>query len=617
MSGPADLGALTLPQQLRHWARVRPDAVALRQKDYGIWEPYTWARYEAAARHFGLGLVKLGLPRGGHCAIISENRKEWVFAQLGCGMVGAVTVGVYPTSPAAEVEYLLQASDARVVVCEDQEQLDKVLEVRPRLPMLTHLVVIDPRGLRHYHVDDLLTFEEVAALGQAFEHERPRVVEECLDRQSMDDVALMIFTSGSTGRPKAAMISYGNIAAMAAGTDAIYRCTPADSTVSYLPLCHVAEQIYTVYLPLRAGSVVNFAESLRTVPGDLREIAPTLFLGVPRIWEKLHASIEIKIRETGGLRRRLYERALAATLPFADVPRERWSVAQRLVHAAWYWVVLRALNNFIGLRRCRLALSGAAPIAPDMLRFFRALGVPIREGYGMTETAGVVTVQRSAASPVGTVGAPIPGVEVRLADDGELLVRGPTVFKGYYRNEAATREVIDPEGWLHTGDVAVVVPGPEGDEIRIVDRKKDIMITAGGKNITPSEIENALKFSAYVKEAIVVADRRPFVAALIQIDHDTVGKWAEEHGIAYTHFRSLAEHPRVRELVQAEVDRVNARMPQVQQVRRFHLLTKELDHDDGEVTATMKIKRKSIAQKYADAIEAMYGTGRPTEKETA
>jgi len=612
VTGAGDVGSMPLPQQLRHWAQVRGDAVALRQKDFGIWEPLTWAQYEQAARHFGLGLVKLGLPDGGHCAIISENRKEWVFTQLGCGLVGAVTVGVYPTSPAPEVEYLLQASDAGIVVCEDQEQLDKVLAVRQRLPLLSHLVVIDPRGLRHYDVDNLLTFEEVSALGAAYEHERPRVVEDRLARQTMEDTALMIFTSGSTGRPKAAMLSYGNIAAMAAGTDAVYRCTPEDSTVSYLPLCHVAEQIYTVHLPLRAGAVVNFAESLRTVQSDLREIAPTLFLGVPRIWEKLHASIEIKMRETGGVRRRLYERALTATLPFADLPPQRWSWRQRLTHRLWTLLVLRALNNFIGLRRCRLALSGAAPIAPEMLRFFRALGVPIREGYGMTETAGVVTVQRSAASPVGTVGAAVPGVELRIADDGELLVRGPTVFKGYYRNEVATREAVDTEGWLHTGDVAVAV----GDEIRIIDRKKDIMITAGGKNITPSEIENALKFSAYIKEAIVVADRRPFVAALIQIDFDTVGKWAEEHGLGYTHFRSLAEHERVRQLVQAEIDRVNARMPQVQHVRKFHLLTKELDHDDGEVTATMKVKRRSIAEKYAEAIESLYG-GRAPHKEPA
>ena len=318
MSADVDVGSLTLPQQLRHWASVRPGAVALRQKDHGIWEPITWAAYEQAARHFGLGLLALGLPAGGHCAIISENRKEWVYAQLGCGMVGAVPVGIYPTSPAAEVEYLLQASDACVVVCEDQEQLDKVLEVQARLPALRALVVVDPRGLRRYEVQGLHTFEQVCALGARHEVAHPGLVSACLGRQTMDDIALMVFTSGSTGRPKAAMLSYGNVGAMAAGADAVYRCTHEDSTVSYLPLCHVAEQIYSVDLPLRCAFVVNFAESLRTVQSDLREIAPTLFLGVPRIWEKLHASIEIKMRESGGLRQRLYRRALAATLPLAD-----------------------------------------------------------------------------------------------------------------------------------------------------------------------------------------------------------------------------------------------------------------------------------------------------------
>jgi long-chain acyl-CoA synthetase len=593
----------TLPQKLRYWAEHLPHEVALRQKDFGIWEPYTWAEYERRARHFGLGLSKLGLAQGGHSAIISENRKEWVFAQLGHGMVGAVTVGVYPTSPAAEIEYLLEASDASVIICEDQEQIDKVLEVRERLPKLTHLVVIDPKGLRHYKVENLYTFEEVTALGAVFEREQPRLVEERLARQTEDDIALMIFTSGSTGRPKAAMISYGNINAMASGMNSIYQCTPADSMVSYLPLCHVAEQIFTIYLPLLSGAVVSFAESLRTVQSDLREIAPTIFLGVPRIWEKLHASIEIKIREAGGFRRKLYQRSVAAVSPFAGNAREQWTSWQRLSFAFWYWVILRALNNFIGLRECRLALSGAAPIAPEMMHFFRCLGVPIREGWGMTETAGVATVQRSMASPVGTVGEPIPGVEVRIVPDGELLVRGPTVFKGYYRNEAATREAIDADGWLHTGDVARMV----GNEVKIIDRKKDIMITAGGKNITPSEIENALKFSPYVKEAIIVADKRRFVAALIQIDYETVGKWAEEQGFGYTHFRSLAEHARVRELIQEEVAVVNARMPQVQHVRKFHLLVKELDHDDGEVTASMKVKRGSIMEKYGEVIEAMYG----------
>ena len=607
-----DVTTLTLPQQLRYWARTCPKQVALRQKDYGIWEEVSWSEYEQQARWFGLGLMALGLQQRAHCAIICDNRKEWVFAQLGCGLVGAVTVGIYSTSPAPEIEYLLATADASVVVCEDQEQLDKVLEVRARLPKLKHLVLIDPRGVRHYQVDGLSTFEDVVAQGKSYEAKHPGLVEDRLQQQAMDDIALMIFTSGSTGRPKAAMISYGNISAMAAGSDAIYQCTPSDSTVSYLPLCHVAEQIYTVCLPLRSGMVVNFAESLRTVQGDLREIGPTIFLGVPRIWEKFHAAIEIKVHEAGGLRRQLYERAMATVKPLAEVPQAQWSWRQQLGYWFWYFLLLRALNNYIGLRKCRIAISGSAPISPDMLRFFRTLGVSIREGYGMTETAGLVTLQRGTDSPLGTVGSALPGITLKIAPDGELLIRGASIFKGYYGNEEATRQAIDGEGWLQTGDVALAV----GDEIRIVDRKKDIMITAGGKNISPNEIENALKFSPYIKEAIIIADRRAFVTALIQIEFETVGKWAEEQGLAYTHFRSLTELARVRELIQVEVDRVNARMPQVQQVRKFCLLKKELDHDDGEVTATMKVKRKSIAEKFSALIEGMYGRSATQEEPT-
>jgi len=602
---PSELPAphgLALPAQLRHWACTERDTVALRQKEFGIWIPISWGGYEEAARHFGLGLQAAGLPTGGHCAIISENRKEWVFAQLGCGMVGGVAVGIYPTSPADEVRYLLEASDADMVLCEDQEQLDKVLTISHRLPRLKKPIVIDAKGLRRYNSADWISFDDICALGRAYEAQHPQFIAQCLARQSMSDTALMIFTSGSTGKPKPAMLSYGNISAMAAGTDTIFQCTPTDSSVSYLPLCHVAEQIYSVYLPLRCGTVVNFAESLRTVQSDLREIAPTLFLGVPRIWEKLHASIEIKIRETGRLRRWLYMRALAFSLALADRPRKDWSISERLLSKLFYFTVLRSLCNFTGLRRCRLALSGAAPIAPQVLRFFRALGVPVREAYGMTETAGIATVQRSSTSAIGSVGQPVPGVELRLAADGELLVRGATVFKGYYRNPEASRDAIDAEGWLHTGDVAQF----NGQEVSIVDRKKDIMITAGGKNISPSEIENSLRFSSYIKEAIVIADRRAYVTALLQIDFETVGQWAETRGLAYTHFRSLAEHAVVRRLIQDEVNKVNNTMPHVQHVRRFHLLLKELDHDDGEVTATMKIKRGSIAQKYLAEIETLY-----------
>jgi long-chain acyl-CoA synthetase len=599
---------LTLPQKLRHWARARPDAVALRQKDFGIWNPVTWAGYHAAAREFGLGLMALGLPAGAHVAILSENRTEWVYAQLGAGMAGMVPVGIYPTSPADEIAYLLEAADVQAVVCEDQEQLDKVLAVLPSLVQLKQLIVIDPKGLRSYRDTAWLAFDAVRQRGREHEAKLGSEIDARLDAQRPDATALMIFTSGSTGRPKAAMISYGNINAMAEGSQRVFDCSETDSMLSYLPLCHVAEQIFTVHLPLAAGCVVNFAESLRTVQSDLREIAPTIFLGVPRIWEKMHASISIKIRESSRWKWALFDAAFRGVESFGAKPRDQWSVGQKLRYAVWHVLVFRALCNFIGLRLCRRALSGAAPISPELLAFFRTLGVPITEGYGMTESSGLATVQRTTSSPLGTVGAPIEGLEARIADDGELLLRGPTVFQGYYRNAQGTSDAIDAEGWLHTGDVAqwVELPGRPA-EIRIVDRKKDIMITAGGKNITPSEIENLLKFSSYIKEAIVVADRRPFVTALIQIDADSVGKWAEEQGLPYTNFRSLAEHPRVRDLVQQEVERANARMPQVQHVRRFHLLTKELDHDDGEVTATLKVKRASIAKKYEAEIEALYG----------
>ncbi|MBM3363007.1 MAG: long-chain fatty acid--CoA ligase [Betaproteobacteria bacterium] len=604
-----DFDHLTLPHKLQHWARERPQGIALRQKDFGIWSPITWQHYETQARHFGIGLMALGMDEQARVAIISENRCEWVYSQIGCGMAALVTVGIYPTSPAAEVAYLLKAADVAAVVCEDQEQLDKVVEALEGLEQAPLLIVIDPKGLRHYTGLSWHSFAAVCEMGRqaaAALHDQQRAR---LARQTPQDVALMIFTSGSTGRPKAAMITYSNITAMAMGAQNFYHCDGRDAMLSYLPLCHVAEQIFTISLPMQSGALVNFAESLRTVQTDLREIAPTVFLGVPRIWEKMHASIVLKMREARPIQRWLFDRAFVAVNGFASKPRSGWTLAQKMHYALWYFLVFRALCNFLGLRKCRRAMSGAAPVSPDLLRFFRIMGVQITEGYGMTETAGIATLQRDSASPLGTVGEPLAGLEVRIAEDGELLLRGPTVFKGYFRNPQASAEAIDAQGWLHTGDMAqwVATPDlPQGREIKIVDRKKDIMITAGGKNISPSEIENMLKFSGFIKEAIIVADKRHFVSALIQIDPETVGKWAEEKSITYTNFKSLAEHPEVRDLVAGEVDGVNRRMPQVQHVRKFHLLTKELDHDDGEVTATMKIRRQNIARVYAEEIEALY-----------
>ena len=593
---------LTLPQMLRERARTDAQRIAIRQKDFGIWKPFTWAQYHQRASHFGLGLKALGLPAGGHVGVISENRIEWVLAQMGAGLVGAVTVGVYPTSPTNEVAYAVGHADIEIMVCEDQEQTDKLLAALPDLPRLKKIVVMETKGLRSFAPEVrqfITTFDEVEQLGAASGQQA--IIDDALARQRLDDVGLMIYTSGSTGKPKGAMISYRNIRGVVPGIVDRLELSRETTHLSYLPLCHVAEQMLTSFVPVYIGSQVNFGESIRTVQEDLREVAPTMFLGVPRIWEKLHAAIHIKLQETGGLRRALFHKAYNACKPLAEKPRSAWSAADKLTFAANYWLVFRALQNFIGLRNAHVALTGAAPIPPDVVRFFRVLGVPLIEVYGLTESTGMVTGHRLDHVVVGTVGVPTLGVEHRIADNGELQIKGDMVFAGYYKNpEATASSIID--GWLHTGDVV----REEQGQIKIVDRLKDIMITAGGKNLTPSEIENTMKGSPFIKECIIVAEARKFVGALVMIDYETVGKWAEARRIPFTHFRSLVEHPEVRSLIDAEINQGNQRLAQVSQIRKFHLLTKELDHDDGEVTATMKVRRSSIYKTYAAEIEALY-----------
>ncbi len=597
-----NLPELTLPQMLRQRAQRDAQRVAIRQKDFGIWKPITWAQYYQRACHFGQGLQQLGLPAGGHVGVIAENRIEWVLAQMGAGLVGAITVGVYPTSPSPEVAYVVGHADIDIMVCEDQEQTDKVLEALDQLPRLQKIIVMETKGLRSFapaHRALITTFDEVERLGAGV-HSQARI-DEVLARQTLDDIGLMIYTSGSTGKPKGAMVSWRNMRGVSPGIIERLRLDARTTHLSYLPLCHVAEQMLTTFCPIYLGSQVNFGESIRTVQEDLREVAPTMFLGVPRIWEKLHSAITIKMQETGALRRALYQRALAGCAPLAEKPRSQWTMLERLRHAAHYWLVLRALQNFIGLRDARVALTGAAPIAPDVVRFFRTLGVPLVEVYGLTESTGMVTGHDLDQVHVGTVGPVTQGVAYRIADNGEFQIQGEMVFAGYYKNPEATAQSIQ-DGWLHTGDVVRETDG----QLQIVDRLKDIMITAGGKNLTPSEIENTMKASPYIKECVIVAEGRKFVGALVMIDYETVGKWAEARRIAFTHFRSLVETPAVRQLIDAEIAGGNARLAQVAQIRKFHLLTKELDHDDGEVTATMKVRRSSIYKTYASEIEALY-----------
>ena len=591
----------TLPQMLRENARRSPDRVAIRQKEFGIWNPSTWQRYYQRACHVGLGFRALGLDEGGHVAILSENRIEWVLAQLGANIVDGIAVGVYPTSPSNEVAYVLAHSESEVIVCEDQEQVDRVLERRDELPKLRRIIVIETKGIRDYPPDQVMSFDALEALGADFETSHTGLVDTTIHGQTLAQIGLIIYTSGSTGKPKGAMLSYKNIRAQAIASVDRLSLSRDESLLSYLPLCHVAEQMTTVMVPVYLGSLVNFGESIRTVQEDLREVAPSMFLGVPRIWEKLHSSIHIKLLEAGRIRRALFERAYAACEPFAEKNPGDRTLSEKIRFGLSYWLVFRALQNFIGLRNTRIAMTGAAPISSAIVHFFRTIGVPLIEVYGLTESSGIALGQVLSDLRVGTVGHGIALMDARLGDSDELLLRGDTVFAGYYRNDEATNVAIR-DGWLHTGDVAEFKDG----HFRIVDRLKDIMITAGGKNLSPSEIENTVKASPFIKECIVIGEARKYVSALIQIDYDLAGKWAEEKGVAYTNFKNLTENESLRDLIQSEIDTANKQLAQVSQIRKFHLLTKELDHDDDEVTATMKVRRANVQKKYVLEIEGLY-----------
>jgi len=596
------LPPLTLAQMLREQARVRPEQVAVRQKDFGLWNPTTWQEYYGLSRNFGMALLSAGLGPGSRLGVLSENRIEWVIAQMGASIVSAVCVGVYATSPSPEVAYVVGHADVEAIVVEDQEQADKIFAALDELPRIKKIIVIDMRGMRDYQSDLLISFKDFQQLGRAYEEANANLADTLLDKQDLEQEALMVYTSGSTGKPKGAIITYRNIRAGAWAAIERLKIGQHSSELSYLPLCHVAEQFMTNFGPIYAGAMINFGESIRTVQQDLREIAPTYFLGVPRIWEKLHSEIVLKINEAGGFRKKIFDLAMKTCAPIRAESPVSWRFTDKIKLNFYYWIVFRALKNYMGLRKVEIAASGAAPIAPKVFEFFRTVGVPIVEGYGATELSGLVTAHDLSDVIPGTVGIPAQIAEVKLSEQGEILVKGDLVFKGYYKNQQATRDAI-VDGWYHTGDVGIWV---DGNKLKIVDRMKDIIITAGGKNLSPSEIENAMKASHFIKECIVIGDLRKYVSALIMIDLDSVSSWAEENKMAFTTFKSLAENPAVFDLIQGEVERANKGLAPVGNVSKFHLLTKELDHDDDEVTATMKIRRSKIYERYQAEIDAMY-----------
>ena len=597
-------GQDTLPRLFRHVVRERGDRVAMREKELGIWRGITWREYGERAKHVGLGLVALGLRPRDVVSIIADNMPEWLYTDLGVMSVAGVPNGIYTTDSAKQVEYIVNDSGTRFFFAQNEEQLDKILEVRARCPALVKIFVYDMDGLHGFRDEQVMPFAELLALGERYDREHPGAFDRMVDIARAEDLAILVYTSGTTGPPKGAMLSHRNILFQLAYADFITPLGEGDQQLSFLPLCHVAERTFTVFNPLYTGATVNFAESIDTVPENIREVAPALFFAVPRIWEKFYSGVALRMRDATWLGRISYEVALRVGLAIADrrIAGQAPALWQRLAFRVADFLVLDNVKRSIGLHRARGAATGAAPIAPELIRWYLALGINMIEVYGQTENTGLATAMPPDRMKLGSVGVARPGTEVRLSPEGEILLKGPHVFMGYYGKPEKTAETI-VDGWLHTGDVGTI---DADGYVRITDRMKDIIITAGGKNVTPSEIENQLKFSPYISDAVVIGDRRRYLSCLVMIDHETVAQYAQEQNVPFSNFTSLCRAPEVQELIRGEIERVNKQLARVETIKTFRLIEQLLTPEDEELTPTMKLKRAYVNVKYKDLIEGMY-----------
>ncbi|MGH6980891.1 MAG: AMP-dependent synthetase/ligase, partial [Stellaceae bacterium] len=528
--------------------RDRDAKIAMTHKEHGIWKSITWAEYGRMARLTGLGLCALGLQPGELATILSESIPEWLFADMGVLGAGGISVGIYPTSSRDQVAYILNDSGAVYLFVEDEEQLDKYLERRDQLPNIRKVIVLDMEGLRTFRDPMVMSFDDLLALGEAHGAANPLLWDERVASSDPDRAAIFVYTSGTTGPPKGAMLSHRNILFAIERFAEAVETNDRDQTLAFLPLCHMAERTMTAFRPLGYGGIVNFAESPDTVLENLREISPTVFFAVPRIWEKLHSLVVVTLMDATGFERVAYRQAMKIGYAVAEITLDHRPVPAWL--RALHWLVsvtvLRNVKKLTGLDQARLIGSGAAPISPDVLRWFIALGIPMIELYGQTECSGLATAMSPRDIKLGTVGKPLQETELRISPDSEILIRGPHVFLGYHNKPERTRDAIDADGWLHTGDVGLI---DNQGFLKITDRKSDIIITSGGKNITPTEIENKIKFSPYVTDAVVIGDRRNFITCLVMIDHDNVAKFAQDKKINFTDYKSLTNLPEVKALI--------------------------------------------------------------------
>ena len=600
----------TLPEMFWNGVAKRGEQTLFRQKRFGLWQTLSWRAVGEIVREAGMGLLELGFAVGETASVLGNTRQEWLFSDLAVLSCGGISSGIYPTDAASQVEYLMQDSNSVILFAEDDEQLDKVLEVRGRLPALRLIVVWDMSGLRDLDDQQVISFAALRELGRVRQTRQGRTAAEAEFRARVvsrqpEELAILIYTSGTTGRPKGAMLSHRNILQQLRGLNRVIAQNESDERMCFLPLCHVAERSGGAYFSIYTGTKLNFVENPETIPENVREIAPTVFFAVPRVWEKFYSGVSIGLQESNAFEQWAYKMAIGIGLEKVRRYEVGETIGDGLNFAHWLARVL-VLNNvrkLIGIHRSRLLITAAAPISPDLVRWYLALGVPMLEVWGMTETGGAATAMPIERIKPGSIGVAGTMNELKLSVEGELMVRGPNVFMGYLNQPEKTAETIDAEGWLHTGDVGTV---DEEGFYRISDRLKDIIITAGGKNITPSELENQIKFSPYVTDAVVIGDQRPYLVCLIMIDHENVEKYAQDNDVPFSNYVSLTRAVEVQKLIEGEIERVNRQFARVEQIKRFRLIENKLGAEDEELTPTMKLKPKLVSRKYAELIESMY-----------
>ena len=599
----------TFPKLVRDNARRLGSKVAIREKDFGIWQPYTWSQYFEQARLIALGLASLGFARGDRVAIVGDNRPQLYWAVMAAQALGGVPVPIYQDSIEKEMEYIIEHAEARFAVVEDQEQVDKLLAVRVRCRHLQHVVYDDPRGMRAYSEPGLVSLAELAEIGKKFEVCHPTHFDDEVARGAADDVAIICYTSGTTGAPKGAMLSHRNLIVTARNAARFEGLREDEEVLSYLPMAWVGDHVFSYAQAIVAGFAINCPESAATVLADLKEIAPTYFFGPPRIWESILTGVMLRVEDAARPKRATvhFFLRLAQNIERKRLGRQPVPLWQRLLYPLGSLLVYGPLKDNLGFSRVRWAYTAGEAIGPEIFLFFRGLGVNVKQLYGMTEASVFVTIQRDGDVRLDTVGTPIPDVAIRISPEGEVLFRSPGVFQGYAKDPEATRQTVE-DGWIRSGDAGFV---DHDGHLKIIDRAKDVSHLADGTVFAPKFLENKLKFSPYVREAVCIGQGRPCVTALVNIDLAAVGNWAERRNIAYTSYTDLAQKAEVYELIQAEVKRVNRSLAEDEilrgaQVRRFLILHKELDPDDEEITRTRKVRRGYIAQKYAPLIEALY-----------